>query len=74
MTDERREQLEKMLETIETAIKSLVENKVASYRIGERYFTYHSLDELIKLRNDIRRELNERPFTIIATPFDGDVI
>lgn len=70
MDSERREKLEELLETIETAIKSLVENKVASYRIGERYFTYHSIDELQRMRRDILRELNETPFTIIATPFD----
>lgn len=67
----RKQELQDLLRTIETAIKELVENKVVSYRIGERYFTYHSLDELMRMRLNILRELNETPITIIATPFEG---
>jgi len=53
MTEERREQLQNMLQVVETAIIELVSNKVASYKIGERFFTYHTIDDLLKLKKDI---------------------
>ena len=70
MTEERREQLENMLQVVETAIIELVSNKVASYKIGERFFTYHTIDDLLKLKKDIQNELNSTPITIVVDPFE----
>jgi len=70
MTEERREQLQNMLQVVETAIIELVSNKVASYKIGERFFTYHTIDDLLKLKKDIQNELNSTPITIVVDPFE----
>ncbi len=59
---------QEMLEVVETAINELIANKVASYRIGERTFTYYQLQDLIAWRNQLRRELNI-PITVIGDPF-----
>ncbi len=72
----RRQQLEDMLETIETAITELVAGKTQSYRIGERWFTYHSIADLVDLRKQILKELNETPITVRSYPYiqtSGDI-
>ena len=47
------------LETIEAAIAS----GTLTVRMGDRLVTYHSLDELIRLRDTIRGELGVSPPT-----------
>ncbi len=59
-----------LLIKVEEAIGLLLEKKIASYKIGERTFTYLQLKDLIELRNQLRRELNI-PITIIGDPFEG---
>mgnify|MGYP001055849953 CR=1 FL=1 len=74
MDDERRQQLEQMLNEIETAISELVQNKVASYKLGERSYTFYSIGELIKLREQILSELNYNFETYLGTAsIEGDL-
>lgn len=70
MDQTRREELQELLNTIEFAIKELIERKVVSYRIGERSFTYYSISDLIAFRDKVLKELNETPITIIGSPFE----
>jgi len=58
-----------LLETVERAIQEIVSQKISSYKIGERMFTYIQLQSLIELRNQLRAELG-MPITVIGNPFD----
>ncbi len=69
MTDERKAELIELRNEIETAIKSLVKNKVKSYRIGDRYYTYFDLTELANMRKEINKELNETVKVVRVLPF-----
>jgi len=69
MTDERKAELIELRNEIETAIKSLVKNKVKSYRIGDRYYTYFDLTELANMRREINKELNDTVKVVRVLPF-----
>jgi len=69
MTEERKAELIELRNEIETAIKSLVKNKVKSYRIGDRYYTYFDLTELANMRKEINKELNETVKVVRVLPF-----
>jgi hypothetical protein len=69
MTDERRTQLENMRDEIETAITKLVKGGVKSYKIGDRFFTYLDLTELVDLLKEIKKELNEKINFLEINPF-----
>lgn len=58
-----------LLETVERAINELISQKIASYKIGERMFTYLQLQSLIEWRNQLRAELGI-PITVIGNPFE----
>jgi len=69
MTDERKAELIALRKDIETAIQSLVKNKVKSYRIGDRYYTYFDLKELGDMRREINKELNDTVKVVRVLPF-----
>ena len=54
---ERFEYLMSLLQEVETAINELITNRVKSYSIGQRHFTYLDLDELRNWRREILEEL-----------------
>jgi len=59
MLDENRyQQIQQMLEQVETAIQQLVSGSIKSYSIGQRSFSYLDLAELRRWRLDLLQELN----------------
>jgi len=69
MTEDRKTELLDLRKEIETAIKSLVKNRVKSYRIGDRYYTYFDLTELANMRREINKELNDTVKVVRVLPF-----
>jgi|GEM_PF-6918040 len=58
MSTDRLTYLRELLQTVETVINDLITKKIKNYRIGERLFTYYDIDELLRYRQELIREIN----------------
>lgn len=59
MSSDRITLLREMIEEVEAAIRQLINRSVKSYKLGERWFTYFDIAELIRWRNELREELRQ---------------
>ncbi|MEM4235884.1 MAG: hypothetical protein QXV44_02440 [Candidatus Anstonellaceae archaeon] len=73
MSADRITLLKEMIQEVESAIRQLISKQVKSYKLGERWFTYFDLAELIQWRNQLIRELNQLQsgtyFPVYLKPF-----
>jgi len=59
-----KEEAIELLAEVDSAIHSLVVNKVKSYRLGDRSFTYLDVEELLRWRAELRRIISGGIFTV----------